>query len=415
MRERSSIDVTDHREQQVRRNTTLLALAQGLAQAAAPVLLIVGSTAIVDLSGRDGSIGLLNGFYFVAAATGAVVIGRLMDRNGRRPGLVLAYLLVGVSGVGAWLAVSAGSTLGLLVAAVGFGLGFGGVNLARAAVADMYPPEHRGRAVGILLAAGTVGAVGSPFLVAYLRGVAESRGGDPDLLPWVIVPLVAGGALACALRLRPDPRDLAVRAEAASETSPARSPRQLLAIPAFRVAVAAAAVGQVAMVAVMGVTPVALEHSHHASDTAVSSVISLHIAGMFAFSPLIGAALDRFGRRPGLILGGVTSIVGALIVATDASPSVVGVGLFAIGLGWSATFLGSTAVISDLTGAHERGGALGFTDLLVAFASAAAAFAGGFAFAGVGFRTLALGVAALVLFAVLAILRVRVPVPADES
>jgi MFS family permease len=414
--EAPTADPVDLRARQVRRNTTSLVFAQGLAQAAAPVLLIVGSTAIADLAG-DGSVGLLNGCYFVAAATGAVLIGRLMDRSGRRPGLLLAYLLIGASGVAAWVAISAGSMLGLLVAAVGFGLGFGGANLARAAVADMHAPEHRGRAVGVLLAAGVVGAVGSPFLVAYLRGVAEGRGGDPDLLPWAIVPLVAIAAFACALRLRPDPRDLAVRPEEATPTAPARSPRQLLAIPAFRVAAGAAAVGQVAMVAVMGVTPVALDHSHHASDTAVSSVISLHIAGMFAFSPLIGAALDRFGRRPGLLAGGATSIAGALVVATDANPFVVGVGLFAIGLGWSATFLGSTAVISDLTAPHERGGALGFNDLLVATASATAGFVGGFAFAGVGFRALALGVAALVFLLVLAIARVRVPasVPADEG
>ena len=69
----------------VRRNTALLTAAQGLAQAAAPVLLIVGSIAIVDLTGRDVSLGVLNGAYFVAAATGAVLLGRMMDRLGRLP------------------------------------------------------------------------------------------------------------------------------------------------------------------------------------------------------------------------------------------------------------------------------------------------------------------------------------------
>jgi MFS family permease len=411
-----SVLAPEDRASAVRRNTRLLALAQGLAQAAAPVLLIVGSQAIVDLSGHDSSVGLLNGTYFAAAAIGALAVGRLMDRAGRRPGLLLSYVLVGVSGVGAWLAVSAGSTVGLLVAGVGFGLGFGGVNLARAAVADMHPPEHRGRAVGYLLAAATIGAVGSPFLVAYLRGVAEERGGDPNLLPWLIVPVVAAGAFACALVLRPDPRDLAVVIESEDPATPPRRPRELLRVPAFRVAVVAAAVGQMAMVAVMGVTPVALDHSHHASDASVSGVISLHILGMFAFSPFIGAALDRFGRRPGLIAGGCASIVGALLAATDASPFVVGMGLFAIGLGWSATFLGATAVISDLTTPHERGGALGFNDLLVAAASATAGFAGGFVFDGAGFRVLALGVATLVLLVVLAVLRMRerAPVPVPE-
>src|SRR5919106_1959851 len=86
--------------------------------------------------------------------------------------------------------------------------------------------------------------------------------------------------------------------------------------------------------------------------------------------------------RPGLIAGGATSVVGALFAATDAGPGLVAVGLFAIGLGWSATFLGATAVISDLTQPNERAGALGFTDLLVSLSSAVAGFTGGFVFEG---------------------------------
>jgi MFS family permease len=146
----------------VRRNTRLLTLAQGLAQAASPVVLIVGSQAIVDLTGRDASVGLLNGSYFVAAALGAFALGRLMDRAGRRPGFLLAYVSIGVSGVGAWAAISAGSSVSLLVAGVGFGLGFGGANLARAAVADMHPPEHRGLAVGYVLATAVISDITAP-------------------------------------------------------------------------------------------------------------------------------------------------------------------------------------------------------------------------------------------------------------
>ena len=87
-------------------------------------------------------------------------------------------------------------------------------------------------------------------------------------------------------------------------------------------------------------------------------------------------------------------------------------GLFAIGLGWSATFLGATALISDLTDPSERGGALGFNDLLVSMSSAIAGFAGGFVFEGAGFRVLGVGVASLVLVVMVAVLRAREPAPA---
>lgn len=401
----------EDRRRLVRRNTVLLALGQGLVAMTFSVLLIVGSVAAAEITGRDGAVGLLNGSYFVAAAIGAVAFGRAMDRFGRRPGLAASYLLLATAG--AVCAVGIGtSRFGLLLGgSVLFGFAFGGTNLARAAVADMYAPEHRGRALGIVLAAGTIGAVGSPFLVAFLRSWAESEALDPNVVPWIIVPSAAVGALACALSLRPDPRRLAVASDG-EPSGPSRSSRELLAMPQIRVAVVAAAVGQMAMVAVMGVTPIALEHQH-TSPAVVSTVISVHVAGMWAFSPLIGAALDRFGRRPGLLAGGSASIVGALLAATDV-PGPVGIGLFAIGLGWSATFLGATAVISDHTRPEERGAALGLNDLVVAASSAAAAFAGGFVFESAGFRALGFGVAALVLLVVLAVVRLRPAAPAPE-
>lgn len=399
----------DERRRLVSRNTVLLATAQGLATMTFPVLLIVGSVAAVDISGRDSAVGVINGSYFIAAAAGAVLFGRWMDRTGRRPGLAASYLLLATAGGVCAFAIAQGWFLLLLAGTVLFGFAFGGSNLARGAVADMYGPSQRGRAVGIVLAVGTIGAVGSPFLIAFLRGWAGREAIGADVLPWIVVPVTAIAAFACALSLRPDPRDLAVHVEVASDTG-ARTPRQLLRIGQFRTAVIAAAVGQMAMVAVMGVTPVALHH-HETSATVVSTVISLHIAGMWVFSPVIGAALDRFGRRPGLIAGGATSVVGALFAATDAGPGLVAVGLFAIGLGWSATFLGATAVISDLTEPNERASALGFTDLLVSLSSAVAGLAGGFVFEGAGFRILGLGVASVVLLVVLAVARRREPVP----
>ncbi|MGH2672484.1 MAG: MFS transporter [Actinomycetota bacterium] len=86
-------------------------------------------------------------------------------------------------------------------------------------------------------------------------------------------------------------------------------------------------------------------------------------------------------------------------------------GGFAIGLGRSATFLGATAVISDLTDPSERGAALGFNDLLVSQCSAVAGLLGGLVFEGAGFRILGFGVATLMLIVVLGVARLREPSP----
>jgi len=203
----------------------------------------------------------------------------------------------------------------------------------------MYPADRRGRAVGILLAAGTIGAVGKPLLAAVIE---ESAGGEGSLLPWIVPILGAAGALVCGLAVSPDPRDRAV-VEPAVEQGGGRGTRELLRVPTFRTAVLAGAVGQMVMVGVMGVTPTALDHAHHGGTT-ISLVISAHIAGMFAFAPLIGRWMDRAGRRAALIGGCATSIVGALLAASEANALVIGAGLVAIGAG----------MVGHVPGRHRR-------------------------------------------------------------
>lgn len=392
------------RDRLVRRNTILLAFAQGLVQTTFPVMLVIGGPAASRLTGREGAAGLLWGLYFLAAAAGAALIGRWMDRVGRRPGLILSYVLVGSAAASAALSIRAGSFTGLMASTIPFGVALGGANLGRGAVADMYPAERRGRAVGILLAAGTIGAVGSPLLAAVIEGAA----GEGSLLPWIVPIAGAFGAFVCVLAVRPDPRDLAVR-DAVTDGEGGRNWRELLRVPTFRTAVLAGAVGQMAMVGVMGVTPTALDHAHHGGTT-ISLVISSHIAGMFAFAPLIGRWMDRAGRRAAILAGCVTSIAGALLAATEANAVVIGIGLVAIGLGWSATFLGATAVISDITAPNERAGALGFTDLLISLTSAVAGLAGGIVLESAGYGPLGVGLAALVAGALILVARLREPV-----
>ncbi|MEX2421644.1 MAG: MFS transporter, partial [Actinomycetota bacterium] len=234
---------------------------------------------------------------------------------------------------------------------------------------------------------------------------------DPDVVPWAISIAGALAAVAIVIAVRPDPRDLAHAEEdvPGSTTTPLRTERELIGVPAFRGAVIAVAVSQMAMVGVMGVTPNALTHLGHGGD--VPLVISLHIAGMFAFAPLVGWLLDRWGRRAGLILGLGLTAAGALIAASQISSRVIGGGLLVIGLGWSATYLAVTAVISDVTHADERAGALGFTDLLVLACSAAAALIGGLILEVAGYGSLGVAAAILATLGLLIVAGIRMPRP----
>ena len=175
------------------------------------------------------------------------------------------------------------------------------------------------------------------------------------------------------------------------------------------------AVSQMSMVGIMGVAPVVI-HDHGGGPLVVSTAISGHLVGMYAFSPAFGWLVDRAGRRSGLALGGGVSAAGAVLAAALQAGPLLGAPLFLVGLGWSAAYVSVTAVISDVTQPRERAAALGFADLLASVASTAAALLGGLALEAVGFMPLALGMSALLLPTVVAAASVREPrvgVPAD--
>jgi MFS family permease len=251
-----------------------------------------------------------------------------------------------------------------------------------------------------VVSAGTVGAVLGAPLVAGIDALGS------ELLAWVTIPFFATLGVIFTLRLRPDPLELAY-VEAEEDTSrPARPLGELLAIRPLRAAIAAIVVAQTAMVAVMGVTPVALD-DYGASAAAIAIVISLHIAGMYALGPVIGTLLDRFGRRPGLLAGAAISATGSIAGSFTEQTPLIAVGMFLVGVGWSLCYLGATAVVSDVTTADERGSALGATDLCTSVAAAAGVLASGFVLESSGLALVGIVMAALMVPVLLLVVPLR--------
>ena len=393
------------RDELVRRNTILLVVAQGALLAMSATFFTLAVVAIVDLTGRERWAGILLAIFNTSAAVSALLVGRLMDRFGRRPGLAIGYSLFAVAGFGGTLAVWMGSSWLLLAMAIPFGAGLGAGQLGRVAVADMYPSNVRGRMVGIIVAAGTLGAIFGAPVVAAIEAATGST-----VAPWLLIPFLGAIGLTSVLLLRPDPRDLAEAVPETAQARPGRRLGELLQVPPFRAAIVAIAIAQTAMVAVMGITPVVID-DYGGSALAIALVISFHMVGMFALAPVIGALLDRYGRRPGLLVGGLLTAVGAILGSFTEVTALIGVGLFLVGLGWSACYLGATAAISDLTTAGERGGALGFTDLSTSVASAVGALAGGFVLESSGIAVVGIVMAVLMVPALALVAPLREPSP----
>ncbi|MFG2046334.1 MFS transporter [Micromonospora sp. NPDC048935] len=422
-----------------RRTLRLLFATQIIGGIGVTIGIAVGALLAARIAGTAVA-GVAQSAGVVGAALLAVPVTRIMARHGRRPGLVLAYAVGAVGGV---LVVLAAATrwvpllfLGMLL----FGGGTAANLQARYTGVDLAEPARRGRQLSLIVWATTIGAVAAPNFAALADRLTTGWGLPPLAGPFAFsaVAFVLAGGVLLGL-LRPDPlltaRRLAAAATPSTRDAPpatvpvrVRAPRRagmrlawsvVRGQPAARLGLAAVAVGHLVMVAVMAMTPVRLGESHADADVLrlVGIVLSLHIAGMYAFSPVVGWLTDRLGRRV-VILGGVGLLLAACAVAGTAGHHTprLSVGLVLLGLGWSGTMVAGSTLLSESVPADVRPSVQGLSDLIMGLAGAGAAVASGFVmqFAGYPVLTLLAAVAVVPLVA-LALRPVPTRAPDEEG
>jgi len=120
------------------------------------------------------------------------------------------------------------------------------------------------------------------------------------------------------------------------------------------------AIGHAVMVGVMTMTPLHMENGEHELRI-IGFVISLHVLGMYFFSPLVGWFVDRLGPRILIGVGGLISFSGTEFAARTESHDSAGVfvGLFLIGLGWSFGLISGSALLTSAFPPAERVGIQG--------------------------------------------------------
>jgi MFS family permease len=359
---------------------------QSLARAAFIACGTVSALVGIQLSGDAAWAGVPAAMLQLAGAFAALVVGATTERIGRRRGLALG-LGVGVLGMGVAAGAIAAHALLLFLGGLALmGVASAAMQLGRFAVAEVHPPERRGRAISNVVIGGAIGSVVGPLIVgpsgrwAQRAGVNELAG--PFLAALVIL---AVAALGIVVWLKPDPRDVGRKMaekhpEPTAHQGPARSIYHILRTPATSVAVLAMALSQMVMVMVMVITtPYMVMHQHTLTD--LSLVISAHTFGMFAFSFVSGRLTDRWGRGWVILTG-----AGMLALACALAPLSSGVLplsaiLFLLGLGWNFCFVGGSTLLSDQLSPTERAKTQGVNDLLIGLATAAASLGSGLMFA----------------------------------
>jgi MFS family permease len=390
-----------------RKITWILFANQSLASAGFIASATINSIIGAKLGGSASFAGVPSAVYLLGAAFAASAWGYIMDRIGRRNGIV-SGLMIGVIGNALVLfAIGNSSLLLFLTGMVLMGIANAAVTLSRFAAAEVNPPEKRGAAISNVVLGGTFGAVVGPLLVGPMGNFVKELGMD-ELTGAYLAALIlfAISAIVVFAGLRPDPRDLGKQVAAqypdpslTSLTGEARSIFEIFRQPAALVAVIAMALGQVVMVAIMVITSLHMrDHQHNLRD--ISAVISSHTFGMFAFSVLSGRLSDKWGRGPVILIGASTLLLAC--IAAPLSPNVLplAIALFLLGLGWNFCFVGGSALLADQLSPLERSRTQGANDLLVGLASAIGSLGSGLVFAASNYTmiTIVAGVLALIPF-----------------
>ncbi|MFC6090439.1 MFS transporter [Saccharothrix lopnurensis] len=355
-----------------RRVLRVLATTQVLGAAGVTIGLAVSTLIAAALADADVVGGLAQTAAVLGAAAFALPAARLATRSGRRPALVLGY---GVGAVGAAVAACAvvlGSWHLLLGALVLFGAASSANLSARYAGADLAHPHRRARSVALVVWAATAGAVLGPNLADPAGRVVALLGLPAGTGPYLLSAVLFGLAALVVLRfLRPDPLVVARAAvePAACCSGGVADTRGAAALwrsltPAARLALSGVALCQTAMVGLMSMTPVHMDHAG-SSLRVVGLVISLHVAAMYVASPLFGWMADRLGRVPVLAIGAALVVaasgIAGMAPAHDAPQLAAGLAL--LGFGWSAGLVAGSALLTESVPAADRPAAQGLSDL----------------------------------------------------
>ena len=378
--------------QQLQRKTLkTLTVAQIGAGVGTAGTVAAGSLLVASITGSEELAGLAQTFSVLGAAALAIPLARLTSSGGRRRALSIGYA-AGV--VGSIFAILGGVNSNIYLMLTGsflVGSASASAYQARFAAIDLVEEAHRAKQLSFVVWGSTVGAVTGPNLMSPAGDLAEKLNLPRLTGPYLISAFtLTFAALLIYLFLKPDPY-LTALGDGKSYSGGKKHVKEALSHiwhkPIALFAILSIAIGHVAMVSVMVMTPVHMAHVD-VSLRIIGLVISVHVIGMYAFSPIVGSFSDRVGKVKTIQIGLGILLISCFVSGTAAADDVsrLGMGLFLLGLGWSFTLIAGSALLSSSVDPTLKTSSQGASDLVMNLAGA-----GGGAIAGVVISSLNYG------------------------
>ena len=346
-----------------------LATAQTLSGLGVTGTFAAGSLLVVQISGSEALAGLVQTSTVVGAALLALPLARWTDHGGRRRSLGFGYFL---GAIGATFAFMGGIHRIFPLILVGAAM-IGGASAAgyqaRFAAVDLSDSSHRARDLSMVVWASTVGSVLGPNLMEPAGNFARSIGLPKLVGPYIVaIVMLTLAATVVTIFLRPDPFLLARQERGEIYVREKRAFRKAFTVirntPKAWLALHAIVIGHITMVTIMVMTPVHMAHVD-VSLRLIGLVISVHVLGMYALSPLVGRVVDRLGRIPTILIGVVILLASAVTAGLAYADAVVqlGIGLFLLGLGWSCTLIAGSTLLAESLPDEIKASGQGLSDL----------------------------------------------------
>lgn len=388
------------------RTVRVLAIGQTLGALAYGVTISIGALLAASISGNDALSGLAVATLTLGAAIAAMPLAALANARGRRWSLGLGN---GIALLGIAVVIGAAEINSFPLLLAGFALigsGNAGNMQARFAATDLATRERRARDLSLVVWATTIGAVLGPNL----------QGPGALIGSWLHMPPLTGAyvfsiaaQVACLLvfvfGLRPDPLLRARELDAQRGVNDAHLTDHVDRPWLARYAILAIAASHGVMVAVMSMTPIHMQHAH-ATLAIIGFTISLHVAGMYALSPVFGVLADRFGRVTIIAFGQVQLAASLILVfLAPENTALVTIALVLLGTGWSAGTVAGSALLSDASAIAYRTRRQGRSDAIMSFTGAGSAILAGVLMANIGYSGLAF-------VSMIAVVAVVIPIPA---
>ncbi|WP_313280363.1 MFS transporter [Timonella senegalensis] len=411
-----------------KRTLKVLALAQIFSGLGSGAVISVGALLAVKLSGNESWGGSMTTVMTLGSALAAMPLARYAASKGRRIALVTGIAIAWMGTMLAILSAVLGAFPLLLAGGALIGVG-SAVNLqARFAATDLAAPEHRSRDLSLVVWTTTVGSVAGPNLL----GVGDSLGQAMNLPQYAGIFVIsavgmAASALVLFFGLNPDPSLELAKASAASGSAPggpAAPPRRpslreswkvIRANQAARAGLVAIICGHAIMVSVMSVTSVHMDN-HGASLQLIGFTISLHVVGMYAFSPFAGMLSDKIGAPGAMVTGGAVLLASLGFAGFGAeNQTLVTIGLFLLGLGWSIATIAGAGHIAANVSAEDRLAVQGASDTLMSLAGALGGLVAGIALALVGYQGLNAVAAVVAVILIMVTLTLHRHTPKDSA